>query len=149
MTVNEIAQQLKITVDTVRYYTRNGFLQPKKNPSNGYKIYTKEDSERLRFIVNARQLGFSVKDIEQILQHASSEDSACPLVRKLIEERLQQTEEKFQQLKLLRNNMKKAINQWQKLPNQTSSNKIICHLIDSFTSQIDKNEKVNQQKVTK
>lgn len=135
MKVSELANALDITPDTVRYYTRAGFLEPKKNSINGYKEYSRAEKNRLRFIVNARQIGFSVKDIEKILNHANKDDSACPMVRKLIEERLQQTEEKFQQIKRLRNNMKMAIEKWQMLPDKSSSDDMICHLIDSFTSE--------------
>jgi DNA-binding transcriptional MerR regulator len=141
MKVSELAQSLEITPDTVRYYTRAGFLTPKKNNENGYKDYSLQDKKRLRFIVNARQIGFSVKDIQQILQHAQDDDSACPMVRKLIEERLQQTEVQFQQIKTLRNKMRDAVEQWQALPDQTSSNEIICHLIESFTQQSDMRQK--------
>ncbi len=133
MKVSELATVLEITADTVRFYTRAGFLSPNKNQINGYKQYSQEDKNRLRFIVNARQIGFSVKDIEQILNHADQDGSACPMVRKLIEARLQQTEQKFQQIKQLRNNMRSAVEQWQSLPDRSSSNEIICHLIDSFT----------------
>jgi DNA-binding transcriptional MerR regulator len=61
MTVSELAEVLLITPDTVRYYTRVGFLSPAKNSSNGYKDYGESDQHRLRFILSARQLGFSVK----------------------------------------------------------------------------------------
>jgi len=133
MKVSELAKELDITPDTVRFYTRVGFLTPLKSKSNGYKEYSKSDLNRLRFIVSARQIGFSVKDIELILQHAKERDSACPTVRKLIEERLRQTEQQFQQIKELRNKMKKAIGQWGSLPDQNSSDEILCHLIESFT----------------
>ena len=140
MKVSELAAALEITADTVRFYTRTGFLSPNKSQLNGYKEYSLEDKNRLRFIVNARQIGFSVKDIQQILNHAEQDESACPTVRKLIEERLQQTEVQFQQIKNLRNNMRSAIEQWQFLPDKSSSDEIICHLIDSFTSDIQKQE---------
>jgi len=145
MKVSELAKSLDITPDTVRYYTRAGFLTPLKSSSNGYKEYSKIDRNRLRFIVSARQIGFSVKDIEQILQHAKEQDSACPTVRKLIEERLHQTEVQFQQIRKLRSKMKNAISQWQSLPDQNSSNEIICHLIETFTTENDDNHTDNQQ----
>jgi len=149
MKVSELAESLAVTPDTVRFYTRAGFICPAKNSHNGYKEYSKEDKNRLRFIVDARQIGFSVKDIEQILNHAEQDESACPIVRKLIEERLEQTEVQFQQIKTLRNNMKRAIDQWQNLPDKTSSNEIICHLIDTFAEDNHTQQKTNKKEVTK
>lgn len=146
MKVSELAERLEITPDTVRFYTRKGFLFPIKCPINGYKEYSKEDKNRLQFIVNARQIGFSVKDIEQIFNHADKSESACPVVRQLIEERLLQTEQKFQQVKELRNNMRSAVEQWQSLPDKSSSNEIICHLIDSFIVGKSQNSKLNRSR---
>jgi len=149
MKVSELAVLLNITPDTVRFYTRAGFLSPIKNSINGYKEYSKTDKDRLRFIVNARQIGFSVKDIEQIFNHAEQDGSACPTVRKLVEERLQQTEVKFQQIKELRDNMKNAIDQWRSLPDKSSSNEIICHLIESFFIDSQQPQKLNQGRINR
>ena len=67
MRVAELAENLAVTADTVRFYTRKGFLSPNKNPFNGYKIYDEKDQHRLGFIVSARHLGFTVNEIAEIL----------------------------------------------------------------------------------
>jgi len=132
MKVSELAQAIQTTPDTVRFYTRAGFLKPSKNQINGYKQYSVQDRARLKFIVSARQLGFSVTDIKQILSHAEKGDSACPMVRHLIQQRLEQTEEQFQQSKALREKMQTAILNWQMLPDKEPTNEMICHLIEEF-----------------
>ena len=71
MQVQDLARELGVTTDTVRYYSRVGLLEPAKNPDNGYKVFGEQDRHRMRFILSARQLGFSVTDIRQILQHAN------------------------------------------------------------------------------
>ncbi len=133
MKVVELAKRLAITPDTVRFYTRKNFLIPNKNLQNGYKQYGEAEVKRLRFILSARQLGFSVKDIAQILHQADHGDSACPLVRDLIEQRLEQTKTQFEQTKALREKMELAIEQWQVLPDMAPSKEMICHLIETFT----------------
>ena len=70
MKVLELAKQLGVTAETVRFYTRIGVLRPTKDSANGYRIYSDKDLRRLRFVLNARQLGFSVDDIKDILAHA-------------------------------------------------------------------------------
>lgn len=138
MQVSKVAQELNVSTDTVRYYTRIGLLSPQKSALNGYKTYNANDFQRLKFILSARQLGFSVKDIEQILTHADQGTTACPMVRNLLEHRLQETENQFKQTKVLRKKMQEAIVQWQQLPDKAPSKEMICHLIESFTNQIDK-----------
>jgi DNA-binding transcriptional MerR regulator len=132
MTVGQLAKKLSITPESVRFYTRKGLVLPLKNKENGYRVYSKIDENRLQFIVNARHLGFSIKDISKILLQADESDTACPLVRELIKQRLAQTEVQYQQSKALREKMKAAITQWQSLPDRESSKEILCHLIDSF-----------------
>ena len=66
MQVNEVAKLLSITPDTVRFYTRSGLLKPQINPDNGYKHYSSSDINRLKFILAARSLGFSIDDVREI-----------------------------------------------------------------------------------
>ena len=65
MRVNQLDREIGVNGDTVRFYTRIGFLNPVKDPVNGYKEYSPKDRRFLRFILSARQLGFSVNDIGQ------------------------------------------------------------------------------------
>lgn len=130
MRVSKLAVQLGITPDTVRYYTRVGFLSPSKNSQNGYKEYGESDLKRLSFILSARQLGFSVDDIGEILDKASKGDAACPLVRDILETRLKETEKKFRQTLALRERMQSALEDWKSKPDKAPSGHMICHLIE-------------------
>jgi DNA-binding transcriptional MerR regulator len=132
MRVNKLAAELGVTADTVRYYTRKGFLKPIKNNSNGYKEYLTADYHRLRFILTARQLGFSVIDIGEILEEVDSGKSACPLVRQLIKQRLGEVEQRFQDMAALRRRMLLAVDEWSCKPDKEPSSHSICHLIDGF-----------------
>ncbi len=133
MRVNELAKQLGVTADTVRFYTRNNVLNPTISQGNGYKYYSAKDSKRLRFVLSARQLGFSVNDIKEILAQADNTLSPCSTVRRLIEHRLAETEKLFLATQRLRDRMKQAIKAWDKQPNQGPSQHEICHLIESFS----------------
>lgn len=78
MKVSELARQAGVTGETVRHYTREGLLHPRRHPDNGYQLYDRTDLERLRFIQRARTLGFGVAEIRDILDHADQGDSPCP-----------------------------------------------------------------------
>ncbi len=133
MKVSQLANTLKVAPDTVRFYTRIGFIKPEKDESNGYKQYGKKDLKRLRFILSARHLGFTVKDIKKILNESDQGKSSCPLVRKLIEKRLEETEQQFRETLALRDRMKQAVSEWKEKPNYEPSSEKICHLIEEFT----------------
>ena len=133
MRVKQIADVLDISVDTVRYYTRIGLLVPNKS-HNGYKYYRPADVTRLRFILSARALGFSVNDIKEILVTSSQTNAPCPTVRRLIEKRLKETEQRYQDMHELRERMRLATSEWQNKPDQPPTADTICHLIEGFTA---------------
>ena len=132
MRVKQLAKELGVSADTVRYYSRIGFVTPNKSHENGYKEYSKEDLQRFRFILSARQLGFSVDDIGQILGEASKGRAACPLVRHLIKQRLNEIEKLFIETESLRKRMLSAVEDWDSKPDKAPSGQMICHLIEGF-----------------
>lgn len=132
MRVNELAKLAEVSADTVRYYTRIGFLNPLKSPSNGYKNYGDKDRQRLHFIINARRLGFSVKEIGQIFQQADRGKTVCPMVRNLIEHHLQETEKQFRQTQALRKRLQTALKDWQNKPDRAPTGNMICHLVEGI-----------------
>ena len=72
------------------------------------------------------------------MAHADQGTTACPMVRHLLEKRLLETENQFQQTQALRQKMQEAIVQWQQLPDKEPSKEMICHLIESFSMQQEK-----------
>ena len=69
MQVTELADTFGVKKDTVRYYTRIGLLRPSKSSNNGYKFYATPEQTRLRFILSARDLGFSIEDKNKYSQN--------------------------------------------------------------------------------
>jgi DNA-binding transcriptional MerR regulator len=131
MKVKELAENLNTTPDTVRYYARLGLLHPKKS-ENGYKYFSEADKVRLQFILNTRSLGFSVSDIKNILTEADSGRTACPMVRELIQQRLDETERQFQEMLKLRENMKSALTAWDDMDDRLPTPDMVCHLIGTL-----------------
>jgi DNA-binding transcriptional MerR regulator len=132
MRVSKLAKSLGVTADTIRFYTRKGLLQPAKVPENGYREYSLTDQSRLRFILSARQLGFSLADIAKILEAADKGETPCPMVRVMIEQRLDEIEKRFQDMALLRNRMRRAADEWRTKPDGAPDGHTICHLIENF-----------------
>tara|TARA_B110000240_G_scaffold162943_1_gene182680 strand:- start:2161 stop:2568 length:408 start_codon:yes stop_codon:yes gene_type:complete len=129
MKVSQLAKVLNTTPDTVRYYSRIGLIMPIKNTENGYKSYNQQAQQRLKFILSARQLDFSVEEIKEILLVADNGSTACPLVREIVEHRLAETEKKFNDALILRNVLRSAIDDWKSKPDKSPTGDMLCHLI--------------------
>ncbi|MDN3401916.1 MerR family transcriptional regulator [Pseudoalteromonas sp. APC 3213] len=142
MYVKQLAKIMGVTQDTVRHYTRIKLLKPIRSQNNGYQVYTKDDQQRLKFIISARQLGFSIKDIQQIVAQSEQGNCPCPLTRQLITKRLEETERLFQETLKLRTRMQAAVKQWENSSDGAASADI-CSLIETFVDPL--NEQVSSE----
>ena len=134
MKVKQLADALETSQHTVRFYTRIGILNPRRSRINGYRDYGEKERGRLRFVLCARNLGFSVDDIQKVISEAENGNSPCPLARELIGARLQETTLRNKETMVLRRRMKKAVAEWQKKPNKVPTGHMVCHLIEDYES---------------
>ena len=129
MKVQELARSEQVSADTIRHYVRIGLLQPPKG-INGYHQFGDAEQKRLRFIRQARDLGFTLEDIERILHEAGRGSSPCPTVRQLIEPRLLEARARLQAMQALVERMETAVASWQAMPDCHPCGDHICHLIE-------------------
>jgi MerR family transcriptional regulator, Zn(II)-responsive regulator of zntA len=132
MTASVLAKRTNVPLFTVRYYTRIGLLKPSRDLRNGYKVYKESDKERLKFISAAKDLGFTLAEIEEILDHAAHDESPCPMVRDIVEKRVKENKEKIRELKRLQGRLEGAVEQWKTMENSEPNGHSICRLIESF-----------------
>jgi len=80
LSIGKLAESAGVAIDTVRYYERNGLLQPAGRLASGYRRYGEAELKRLRFIRRAKALGFSLEDIRTLLE-LSAERSVAKVKR--------------------------------------------------------------------
>lgn len=74
-TVQQVAARVGLPARTVRYYDRVGLVEATERSEAGYRLYAAEDEGRLRFVKQARSLGFSLDEVRQLL--AAAEAGCC------------------------------------------------------------------------
>ena len=131
-TVSDLSKTTGVSAFTIRHYTRIGLLKPARDPRNGYKLYRPADAERLRFIVSAKELGFTLGEIAEILHHADDGDSPCPMVRELIDRRIDENRERIREMKRLQKRLESAAELWSAMPDSQPNGHSVCRLIESF-----------------
>jgi MerR family copper efflux transcriptional regulator len=72
--IGQLAKRGGVGIDTVRYYERNGLLTPQMRLASGYRRYGDMELARLRFIRRAQGLGFTLKEIKQLLALSAQRD---------------------------------------------------------------------------
>ena len=136
LTVNDLAIQSQVPAHVVRYYTRIGLIHPERHQQNGYRLFSPEDTNRLRFIRLAKQLGFTLNEIKEITQHADMKESPCQEVRKIIQDRIVENRQKIEEMMKLQTRMESALEQWQNMPDGTPDGNSVCHLIESIDEEV-------------
>ncbi len=96
-TIGGVAKELKINVETIRYYEREGLIQQPIKPDIGYRKYDKDTTDQINFIINAKLLGFSLDEIKSLLDLSDS----CSDVKELGIKKLELIRKKIQELKKL------------------------------------------------
>lgn len=113
LTVADLAKKVDVTPETVRHYVRIGLLSPERNQSNGYKIFNGNDIRRIRFIRQAKSLGFTLKEIGKILECSLRRSFPCPQLGKIIERRIIENKSKLEELIHLQRRMEGALKEWE------------------------------------
>jgi len=108
-TIGQLAKAVIVNVQTVRYYERLHLLGPAARASSGYRLYGPEEEQRLRFIKNAQALGFTLREIAELLNLRVSSRARCGDVQRKAKEKLQCVEAKAQDLQALARALERLI----------------------------------------
>jgi MerR family copper efflux transcriptional regulator len=80
-TSGEVAKQAHVRIDTLRYYERLGLLARPPRSASHYRLYPHETVRRVQFIKRAQALGFSLKEIADLLALRATPDTPCADIR--------------------------------------------------------------------
>ncbi len=84
MKIGEFARKLGVSTDTLRYYEKHGLLTPSSRSQSGYRIYTDTEIKQMSFILRAKNVGFSLSEIKELLQIKIHKDQhSCHEVKEM------------------------------------------------------------------
>ncbi len=107
MTIGRLAKQAGVNIDTIRYYERNGLIPEAVRRASGYREYEAADVRRLRFITRAKELGFTLAEIGELLSLSADRDVRG--VKRRAEQRLTQVQFKIKERQRVRRGLKTLI----------------------------------------
>ena len=109
--VGDIAEKVGVNVETLRYYEKIKIMPKPKRMESRYRIYDELDLKRLLFIKRAKELGFTLKEIKELLNLKIEATATCGDVKHLAEHKLTDIEERIKDLKSIKNVLVKLVNQ--------------------------------------
>ncbi|MBD2034488.1 MerR family transcriptional regulator [Leptolyngbya sp. FACHB-321] len=98
LTIQQVAQQTGLSVHTLRYYERNGLLEPVDRASSGHRRYSAEDIARIEFLTRLRATGMPIRQMQEFAQLFRQQPEAIRDRRKLLEAHEQQVQAHIQEL---------------------------------------------------
>jgi MerR family transcriptional regulator, copper efflux regulator len=101
LTISEVAKQAGIGLQTIRYYERQGLLAPSPRTEAGYRIFSSESVRRIRFIKRAQGLGFSLKEIKELLSLRIDAHMTQADIRKRTRAKIADVEQKIRHLQAI------------------------------------------------
>lgn len=107
--VGEVAQRAAVNLQTIHYYERTGLLPRPARTASNYRIYPDDAVRRVRFIKRAQELGFTLKEVKELLSLRAAPRSCCGDVRRQAEAKLTDIEKKIGTLQAMRRALTKLI----------------------------------------
>jgi len=125
-TIGRLAAAANVNVETVRYYQRIGLIDEPKKPDHGFRKYPVETLEHIRFIKRAQQLGFSLKEIADLLEFS---EGHCRDVRIRAEEKREKIKNQIRDLEVLQGTLTQLINAC-----YSGNEKLKCPIVETLLS---------------
>ena len=101
MKIGDLAQLAQCSVETVRYYEKEGLLPAPERTAGNYRQYGTTHAERLRFIRNCRTLDMTHGEIRSLLELSDDPSKGCGAVDALVDEHISHVKERIQELRQL------------------------------------------------
>jgi len=107
--IGQVAQETGISIDTIRFYEKQGLLKRSQRTEGGFRLFGVSDIEALKFVRKAQELGFSLSEIRELLILRTDHVPACSHVKELLDQKLMSVAQKIGELQSLEGALKRAL----------------------------------------
>ena len=128
MTIGQVAKLAGVGVETIRFYEREGLLNKPKRKLSGYRMFGPDVVNRIRFIKNVKELGFSLKEIRELLFLRVNSRGTAAEVKRRVDSKIDQIDRRISDLKKVRS----ALAQVSRSAGKGSSSQGECPLLEVF-----------------
>ena len=109
LTIGQLAKQAGVGVETVRFYERKALLDGPPRTASGYRQYSQDVVRRIRFIRLAKELGFSLKEVAELLSLRVDPETTCAEVKAQAEDKIADIDAKLQDLQRMKETLVRLV----------------------------------------
>lgn len=132
--IGAISNLTGLSIDTIRYYEKQKLLQMPPRSASGYRLYGPDELRALRFITRAQRLGFSLKEIRQLLDIQRNPGGGCGRTARVIEKKLSQVRAKVKNLNEIEYYLAAALGKCNRTLKETNKSSSHCPVLDELAS---------------
>ena len=107
ITIGKVAKAAAVGIETVRFYEREGLIEKPPRRESGYREYPADTVDRVRFIKRAKELGFSLKEIKDLMALRLAPGTTCGQIKKRAEDKIEDIEDKIGSLQRMKQALRK------------------------------------------
>ncbi|OAN16678.1 heavy metal-responsive transcriptional regulator [Photobacterium jeanii] len=105
--IGQLAKRSGVSSDTLRFYEKNGLLQPAGRSDSGYRLYSEENLSRVKFIMRSKAVGLSLDEIRELLDiRLEASQHSCAEVKAITQAKLNEVDAKIAELTRIRRALK-------------------------------------------
>jgi Cu(I)-responsive transcriptional regulator len=108
-TIGQLARQTGTKAETIRYYEKIGLLQPPLRSEGNYRYYGEQDQRRLSFVRRARELGFSIGQVRELIAFGEHREHECSSVDDVVKAHIADITRKIHDLQALQSELERMI----------------------------------------
>jgi Hg(II)-responsive transcriptional regulator len=128
MTIGVLAKLSKVTVETVKFYEKEGVLPKPVKPSGGFRKYPEDYVSRINFVKRSQELGFTLREIKELLKLKVDKKATCNVVMKKTEGKITEVDKKIKDLQ----QMKKSLSKIRECCSDSSKTLEECPIFECF-----------------
>ncbi len=125
LTIGKISRLSGVPIDTIRFYEKNGLIPPPQRRDSGYRDYDRGTVSRLLFIKKAKELGFTLSEIREILDLRTLPGESCVQVQSLAEQKIRSVQDKIRSLEEIHLALKRLLEECHHHPSPS-----LCPILD-------------------
>ena len=108
--IGELAALAKVSRDTLRFYEKHGLITPSARNASGYRLYSDADVHRISFIISAKEVGFTLNEIHQLLKlEVTKDEKSCQDVKQFVDDKIAVVNQRLAEIKRIKTSLKPSV----------------------------------------
>jgi MerR family Zn(II)-responsive transcriptional regulator of zntA len=129
LTIGALATRLQVSRDTVRFYERKRLLPSPRRTASGYRLYSEDDTARVRFIRRAQAMGLTLEDVKELLRAQTLKTAEqCRRVAARLRTRIEAVDQKIAELRAFRAELARGLRRCEKAGAEPSCCPVVLNL---------------------